>query len=395
MTSARFNMNEMNIIDKLFFELIRVSIGVDGCLSHTPKATEWQELYAMAKKQSLVGICFAGVQRLQRQSQIPPEALYLQWMGMAAKIQRRNEIVNQQCIKLQKNLKDAGLRSSILKGQGIAALYKVSGSQASGSKDLSMLRQSGDIDVYVDSGRKRAIEYVRGIQDEVDWDYKHLHLEMFPATEVELHYRPEVVSNLWMNRRLQRWFEKPEVQSAMFQVSGELVTPSVEFNRFYILLHIYRHFLFEGVGLRQVMDWYFVLRTQINDRRLMINDDLLRLLKDFGMMRFARGLVWVVAHVFLNENDDENIFLGIEPDEKEGRYILETMMRGGNFGHHDVTLRSCGETSAKNWKRDDLKRRLKHSLHLLGHYPEEVIWVPIYMVWHFGWKKFRLMINDY
>ena len=85
-----------NNIHKLFFQLIRVAIGNAVCLSHTPKAEEWQMLYEMAKKQSLVGICFAGVQRLVSQHQSPPEMLYLQWMGMAAMIQQRNEVVNRQ-----------------------------------------------------------------------------------------------------------------------------------------------------------------------------------------------------------------------------------------------------------------------------------------------------------
>lgn len=67
----------MNDINKLFFELIRVTIGNQVCLSHTPSADEWCDLYAMAKKQSLVGVCFAGVQKLVTQQQAPPEMLYL------------------------------------------------------------------------------------------------------------------------------------------------------------------------------------------------------------------------------------------------------------------------------------------------------------------------------
>ena len=55
----------MNDINQLFFELIRVAIGNAVCLSQTPTTAEWNALYAMAKEQSLVGICFAGVQRLQ------------------------------------------------------------------------------------------------------------------------------------------------------------------------------------------------------------------------------------------------------------------------------------------------------------------------------------------
>lgn len=50
-----------------FFELIRVALGNADRLSHIPTQKEWQMLYDMAKKQSLVGICFAGVQKASPQ----------------------------------------------------------------------------------------------------------------------------------------------------------------------------------------------------------------------------------------------------------------------------------------------------------------------------------------
>ena len=103
----------------IFRELIQVSIGSRACLSRTPSEAEWGELYAMAKKQSLVGVCFAGVQRLVNQQQDPPEMLYLTWMGMAAKIQQKNETINRQCVEVQKMFLDDGLETCILKGQGV------------------------------------------------------------------------------------------------------------------------------------------------------------------------------------------------------------------------------------------------------------------------------------
>ena len=102
-------------INQLFFELIQVALGTRVCLSHSPTGEEWKVLYEMAKKQSLVGVCFAGVQKLQTQRQEPPEMLYLTWMGMAAKIQQRNETVNRQCVELQKRLSAEGVKSSILR----------------------------------------------------------------------------------------------------------------------------------------------------------------------------------------------------------------------------------------------------------------------------------------
>ena len=122
---------------KTFFELIQVAIGTRICLSQTPSADEWGELYAMAKKQSLVGVCFAGVQRLYNDNvnENPsnpsnplnhlnplnpsnpsnlPEMDYFRWMGMAAKIQQRNEVVDQQCKELWNVLHEAGLDAAVM-----------------------------------------------------------------------------------------------------------------------------------------------------------------------------------------------------------------------------------------------------------------------------------------
>ena len=113
--------------EQLFFELIQVAIGTRICLSHTPSVDEWGELYAMAKKQSLVGVCFAGVRRLGANADDGfsaigmPEMLYLTWMGMAAKIQQKNEIVNKQCVEVQQMIEKEGFRTFIMKGQGNAA----------------------------------------------------------------------------------------------------------------------------------------------------------------------------------------------------------------------------------------------------------------------------------
>lgn len=360
----------MNDIDKLFFELIRVAIGNAVCLSHTPTNAEWMQLYELAKKQSLVGICFAGVQRLQGQKQSPPEMLYLQWMGMAAKIQQRNEVLNRQCAELQAKLSDCGMRSSILKGQGIASLYH------SLHSDLSLLRQPGDIDVYVDCGREKAIEYARSMQNEVNWDYKHLHLNIFKDTEVEMHYRPEILLDLCKNRKLQRWFERKEVQEQIFCKQGYLVAPSVEFNAFFILLHIYRHFLYEGVGLRQLMDWYFVLKSRNNDN-VDDDDNLLSLIEQFGMKRFAKGVMWIMKSVFGLEDE----YLICPCDEKEGRYILDVVMDGGNFGHHKAKVMLDGKG-----KYYTVLRVVRHNIHLITHYPKDALWPPVYFVWHKLWK---------
>ena len=457
------------------FELLQIAIGKRDRLSHTPTIEEWRGLFADSQKQSVVGIAFAGVERLPKE-QWPPQALLFEWIGAAERIKQKNALLDRQCVQLQKRFAEAGIKTSILKGQGVARYY-----------DVSSLRQPGDIDIYVDCGRERLFEIVdslevRGDRQSEDknrkslirdWDYKHLHLDVFRDTEVEVHYRVEVLLNLWKNRKLQKWFKEheEEVFGQVFSLSrigdfenpadnlhqkssrieeglarrpeGEsqfeiFCSPTVEFNRFYILLHIYRHFLYEGVGLRQLLDYYYVLRANTNNTsgalrsksennltknqsrireglarrpegesqfenystdQSRIRDfenystdqsgikgfknsstdgtDLTDLLKQFGMWKFARGVMWILQEAFGLERE----YMIGEPLEKEGRFILSEVMAGGNFGHHDERL-----ATEKKGKMQTVKKVLKHNMHLMRHYPAEIIWPPIWFVWHKCWK---------
>ena len=202
-------------------------------LSHTPSADEWGELYAMAKKQSLVGICFAGVQKLGERgvetsetletSWNLPELLYLTWMGMAAKIQQRNEVVNRQCVELQAKLSVGSFRTYIMKGQGNAVLYN----------DLALLRQSGDIDVYLEGGLDKVLAYANTIAPTNGVNELEMHVAVFPDTEVEFHYRPFIMRNPFKNRKLQRFFEEAmrfDNKVDLPNGIGAINVPTAEFN---------------------------------------------------------------------------------------------------------------------------------------------------------------------
>lgn len=315
---------------KHFFELIQVALGVRHCLSHTPSADEWGELYNIAKKQSLVGICFAGVQKLVNQQQEPPEMLYLTWMGMAAKIQQRNEVVNRQCVELQKRLDSDGHRNYIMKGQSNAALYG----------DLQMLRQSGDIDVYLEGGLDKVLAYAKTFGNVNHVNELEMSVPVFQDTEVEFHYRPFIMRNPWKNRKLQAYFDacsEANFANKVYLYENEeenenswIVAPTMEFNLVHQLAHIHLHLFTEGIGMRQLMDYYFVLRTSYEND----NENVLRIVRDLGLNRFASALMWVIAHVFANDNDNENFYPWV-PNEKDGRLLLDEVMTGGNFGRHN------------------------------------------------------------
>ena len=363
-------------MQELFFELIQVAIGRRTSLSHTPTVKEWEKLYRMAESQAVLGVCFAGVKRLQETHQGMPTPLYMQWLAMAAKIQQRNEDMDRKTAEVWALLNKAGLECAVLKGQGVALLYNLNvdlNLNNDKTINLSLLRQSGDIDVWVKGGFDVVNDFVQNTRPTDDVAYHRFHYDMYADTEVELHHRPTLMRNLFDNRRLQRWCDSFGADTFVMTDKGFAV-PSLEFNRIFILTHIYRHFLFEGIGLRQLMDYYFVLKTSpypSPDR-----EGEVKFIKRIGMQRFTAAVMWVLGHVFGLERE----YMLCEPDEKKGRFILDEIMQTGNFGHGDRRYKGYGK----------LRRMSRHGLHLLMHYPSEVIWTPIWLVYHKVWRYRKL-----
>lgn len=340
--------------DSLFFELIQIALGARGCLSRTPSGTEWGKLYDIAKKQSLVGVCFAGVQRLVEQRQGPPEMLYLTWMGMAAKIQQRNEVVNRRCVELQEKLAKDGMRCSILKGQGVGTLYQLydnnddnqSINYKPSSINLQMLRQSGDIDAWMDAPRDEVIAYVKRVcpNEDVDISSKHIEFRLFEDTEIEAHFVPASSKTPIIGGRVRAYYEREKARQMEHKVTlstgQEIVAPTNDFQAIHILQHAFGHFLFEGIGLRQLMDYYFVMQQSFTEEE---KARIAKTMKGFGMYRFARGVAYILREAF----GDTKCF--IPADESLGKRILKSVMEEGNFGKHDE--KRDGKRMDSSWYR--------------------------------------------
>ena len=365
-------------IENLFYQLLRMALGRQVCLPHTPNEQEWKALYELAKKQSLIGVCFAGVQKLQTQRQEPPEMTYLTWMGMAAKIQQRNEVVSRQCVELQGQLAADGLRSCVLKGQGVGALYRVhenDNDNNQNSSDLSMLRQSGDIDVWVDTDEEGALRWVKKYQRVLDFDYKHVHLDVLEGTSVEVHYRPSTSRVPWYMKRVDHFTrEKACWTNAVALGDGMVNVPSLEFNLVFILQHIFGHLFAEEMTLKQYLDYYFVLK-QAHEKGADVQEAY-RWMQRMGMGSFARATMWLLHEVFGMPEE----WMICEPDADEGRFLLDRVMAKEQKAKK-------GEHGSVRWHLSVFWSQQSKNLHLLTHYPLEVMFSPLWLVRHFFWKR--------
>ncbi len=415
----------------LFFELLQVAIGNKRELSQAPTAEEWQELYALAQKQTLVGIAFRGIEQLPAE-QRPPKSLLMQWMMATERIKAMNADLDRKALDVANKFLEEGFPGVVLKGQGVAKLYREThpnppckGGDA-GIADghpntqhstlnthLSSYRTPGDIDIWLQGGREKILSYVRGLVPDCKPVYHHVDFPVIDGLEIEIHFMPSWMNSPVTNRRLQRWFEgyglwvkscgaavnRDCVAGEGLKVNGEglrvnrteatinrggaafahyeeIPSPSLAFNRVYILVHIYRHLFYEGIGLRQLLDYYFVLSQGFTAAE---RDETMRTLRSLRMQRFTAAVMWVLQAVY----GMDGRYLLTEPDERDGRFLLDEIMLAGNFGHYDERIKRVANESALRV----FVRRVMRNFRFVRSYPSEVLWSPIFKLWHYFWRK--------
>lgn len=355
----------------LFFELLKVAIGKDVKLSASPNVDEWTGIFDLAQQQTLVGVMFEGIERLPA-DQRPPRTLLLQWYALTERIKQANRLLNRRAVETVRYFAENGFDACVLKGQGVATYYP-----------NSLLRTSGDIDIWLGGERERIYGFARARVGVQGLTYHHIHYPLYKDVEVEVHTTPGCLSSPRLNRKLQRYFkaffsEQNAHHVALPDGVGEIPHPTVEFDLVYLLLHMYKHLTGEGIGLRQMMDYYYVLQQPLSEEA---RQQVVRRIEDFKMMRFARATMYVMREVFGLEEE----YLLVALDEKAGRFLLDEIMQAGNFGKYDARLKRKRNETA--WFR--LVRSLRRNVRFLRYYPNEVLWNPVFRTWQYLWRLLK------
>lgn len=306
---------------------------------------------------------------------------------MAEQIRKQNIRLFLDSVKVCQNFENEGFANCILKGQGNALLYPD-----------PYMRTPGDIDIYLAGGRKRVMQYINKVCPNQVMRYHHVDFPVM-KTAIEVHFTPSYMFFPIHNSRMQKWFKEVMGEQCNHRVSlpdgyGEIHVPQVSFNVIYILSHLHRHIFTEGIGLRQLLDYYFVLLkwhtdlTNLTDsnkslpQMTLINTDLDALrhkLKYLGLWKFAQAVMFVMKEVF-GLSEDRMI---VPMDEREGRFLLDEIMRGGNFGQYDTRLGSKeNEGKLHRYLRMSLR-----NLRFVKHYPTEALSEPLFRTWFALWKK--------
>lgn len=376
----------MNDIATLFFHLLQISLGIREKLDIAPTPSDWLEIFTMSKKQSLTGVCFSGVERLPKE-QSPGEDLIMEWMGEAVKVQRRNQKINEVCLELSTFFDNKGFATCILKGQSNRIYYPT---------HLASRRTPGDVDIWLfpnGSQKNSVCRTMELLEDEgkiVSLAYLHAELMSLNTVAIEAHFRPTFLNEPIHNHRLQQWFAESKADCIMeSKIADGITIPMLKpvYNIIFQLVHIYRHLLDEGIGLRQLLDYYFLLRGTVQSLTDEQKKTIVDKLSAFGLNRIAGAVMYVLRRVFLIEKE----YMIVPVNERYGRQLLDEIMIAGNFGHYDPRLKDIGKASHDtSYQVRHAIRRFNRNTRFFMAYPSEVISEPFARVIHFWWRKFKL-----
>ena len=221
-----------------------------------------------------------------------------------------------------------------------------------------------EILIWVNADRKELLRFLKSLYVVEHVFYHHVEARVFDDVETEIHYRPGWMYNPFKNRRLQKWFECEKEGQMVVREEFGFAFPTVRFNAVYAMVHLYHHLIEEGVGIRHVVDYFYILKAlPVQDKECVVE-----LIKRYGLLKLASAVMWVLQEVCGMASE----YLLCEPNEKEGRFLQDEIMRGGDFGHYRTDKR----------RRNSAARMLA----LLPHYPSEVLWVVPWKLWHKGWR---------
>ncbi|MDR1728368.1 MAG: nucleotidyltransferase family protein [Acidobacteriota bacterium] len=315
-----------------FLALLRAGLwgGAPGTDAFAATPTDWRELRRLADRQSVLGLVYDGIAALPAPLR-PQTPLLRQWYAQVVRIEHANLYMDEALAELCRLYRAIGLRPVLLKGQGVARCYA-----------NPLRRQCGDIDLYVGRrGFRGANEIVLAA------DSGNSAQDARPKTSPKhalLRYRGVVVENHRIvaqlhDRRSRRHFaamvaeqlEAPAVPGRRLALDGcEVVLPPARFDAVFLLLHLFVHFLPEGVGVRQICDWARLLHVY----RAELDRDKLR--EDVAALGLGRP--WAVfGHIAVAclglPRDEFPSFDGRDPQTAEAaRQVLDMVFDEGNFG---------------------------------------------------------------
>lgn len=363
------DIKELNMDKKTqaYLDFLRFSLHDEAELPASIHDIDWDGLFKFGTSQCVRGVLFCGIKKLNGSANHPTLEQLGRWLAFQSAIKKANVQVYRDADFITRACKkETGFDSVVMKGQANALLYP-----------SPYIREPGDIDLWTMASTKQAIRWARRHDPKAIIGYHHIDV-IGLRTPVELHYVPSFMGNLFYEWRLRQYFkkEKPKQfgnKAVLPDGLGEIGVLCHDFDCIFQLSHMMHHFFFEGIGFRQVIDFYYLLRSMPTiDKGIMVN------VKRLSMRKFT-GAVMFIMHDILGLEREK---LLCEPDPKTGTMLLEEMLKAGNFGFHDDRYDFSNLTTWRHYLLETYR-----NLHFAMTFPSETVFGrPLSRFWHAAYK---------
>lgn len=341
-----------------FIELVQIALGNKQCFDVTPTDAEWAELYMLANKHGIAGVLFDALSLIPK-DQVPNGDITADWFTLINKMKedyvRREQVVNH----VARTFKKHGFRSVILKGMSIASYYP-----------KPELRHSSDIDVWVEGGKKKIVDYICSIKKPLNILYHHCDFNVIKGTSIEVHFTPSFFANPFSNHKFQKWAARngERLFPKCDNEDGGYVTTDMDFDVPYLLVHLFRHVMDEELELKPIIDYYFILNEHyVSEEK---KQEYMKCLRQFGIEKFAAGVMYVLQTLCGMKEDK----LLCTPNKKYGECLINDIFM-------PAKEKGCLEynQSSDNHIKRFIKRQM-NMLRFLPLYPMEVLWTPYWTI---------------
>ena len=318
-------MQSLDNNTKAFFALLRAGLWEEDVRLTSCEPINFSEVYRIAEEQSVVGLIAAGIEHVS-DIKIPKEDV-LQFAGNTLQLEQRNLAMNRFLGDIIDKLRNAGIYTLIVKGQGVAQCYERPLWRASGDIDFflseeNFIRAREFLRPLVANGYDPSFDEARNISAQITpWDIE-LHGNQFCALSKRMDsVLEEVQKDIFYGGNVRSWMND----------KTQVFLPGINDDILFVFTHFLKHFYKGGLGLRQICDWCRLLWTYRNT----INLDLLESrLKKMGLMSEWRAFgAYAVDYLGMPKEAMPLYIDGKEWSRKADR-INKFILAVGNMGHN-------------------------------------------------------------
>ena len=278
---------------------------------------DWQAVCKEASAQAVSAFVYDSTDNISN----IPEDVYKYLKQYTISVMLKNEQIFQGQKSLVKLLEENKIDYAIIKGFTAAVNYT-----------KPELRTLGDVDFLV---RKTDFQNVKNLLVKnqyklIQEEENHFHCSLKKdGVLFEMHFELSEFPNTELGENLRDYLDNALDDVVEYEFQGEKFKGlNTKFQMFSLLLHMERHMSKDGLGLRQLLDFYFFAE---NHPGVMQDEEYVCLLKEYGLFKMASVCIDLVDKYFYDK----------EFDNKTADMLMEMSLKRGNFGiknTHDESL---------------------------------------------------------